>query len=403
VKKLIQSIVMLAMLMMLVTPVLGINQTSPTGKLVYIAEQYPPFNFQENGKLKGISIDLLEKMLNRMDSKLNRSDIKFMPWSQGYRTALTENNTVFISMARLPEWESSFKWVGPICPTQTVVFAMQDRTVRISSLADLNKYKIGVVRGSAEQYLLTRVGVNVKNVVPEEDGETIVKMLKSGDMNIDAWANAELPGIWLMNRSGIMTKDYNTVYNLGDEAEIYYAFNKETPDSLIQAFQRSLNLTKQEKSADGTSDYDKILYKNLPVRYVNEDEPIIRLVNEASLNIEKDAPGTLRKIAAGMDPYKERDNPELYIYVYDTNVTFVAHADNPTLNGFNFKGKADVSGKKFADETVAGAIKYGTGWVDYIWTNPAKSGLYYKTAYYRLTRGSDGKQYIVCAGKYRTR
>jgi polar amino acid transport system substrate-binding protein len=399
-KNLIPSIVILAML---ITPALGINQTSPTGKLVYVAEQYPPFNFQENGKLKGISIDLLEKVLDRIDSKLNRSDIKLLPWSQAYQTTLKDRNAVFISMTRSPEWDSLFKWVGPISPTQTVVFAMQDRAVRINSLADFNKYKIGVVRGSAEQLFLARVGVNSKNVVPVEDQDTIIKMLKSGDITIDAWANSEQPGIWLMNRSGIMTKDYDTVYDLGDESEIYYAFNKETPDSLIQAFQRALNLTKQEKSADGTSDYDKILYKNLPVRYVNEDDPVIRLVNKASLDIEKDAPGTLRNISAGEPPYKDKFNPELYVYVYDTNVTFVAHADNPTLNGFNFKGKADVSGKKFADETVAGAIKNGTGWLDYIWTNPAKSGLYYKTAYYRLTRGSDGKQYIVCAGKYKAR
>jgi len=393
------SIVVLAMLS---TPALGLNQTSPMGKLVYIIDQYPPFNFQEDGKFKGISIDLLEKMLNRMDSNLNRSSIQLLPWSQGYQTALKERNTVFLSVARLPEWDSLFKWVGPISPTKTVVFAMKDRPVRITSSRDANKYKIGVVHNSAEQLLLTRVGVNAKNVVQEEDDNIIIKMLRSGSPDIDAWARAELPGIWQLNKSGIISKDYEIVYELGDEVELYYAFNKETPDSLVQEFQGALNLTKQEKSADGTSDYDKILYRNLPIRYVNEDEPIIRLVNKASLDIEKDAPGTLMKIRAGEHPYKDK-NTLTYIYVYDTNVTFVAHADNPTLNGFNFKGMADVTGKKFADETVAGAIKNGTGWVDYIWTNPAKSGLYYKTAYYRLTVGSDGKQYIVCAGKYRSK
>ncbi len=401
--KLIPGIMILAML---IAPALGLNHNSSIGKLSYITEQYPPFNFQENGIMNGISIDLLEKILNKMHSDLNQSDIKLLPWYQGYQDALKERNVVFFSVARLPELESSFKWVGPISPTQTVVFAMRDRPIKINSPADMNKYKVGVVRGSAEQLLLTRIGVNAKNLVQEDDADTIIKMLKNGSIDIDAWAYAELPGIWLINRSGIIPRDYDIVYDLKDEVELYYAFNKETPDSVVQAFHLALNRIKQEKGVEGTSDYDKILYKYIPVRYINQnitDEQVMRLVNKASSDIEKDAAGTLEKISAQEHPYKDKDNPELYVYVYDTNVTFVAHADNPALNGFNFKGKVDVSGKKFADETVAAALKNGTGWVDYIWTNPAKSGLYYKTAYYKLAKGSDGRQYIVCAGKYKSR
>ncbi len=401
--KLVPGIVMLAVLTM---PALCLNQTSSTDKLVYMTDEYPPFNFQEDGGLKGISIDLLEKMLNRMNSDLNRSDIELLSWYQGYQAAMEENNSVFFSVPRLPGWEALFKWVGPISPTQTVVFAMEERAVRVSSPAEMNKYKIGVVRGSAEQQLLTSIGVNAKSLVLEDDADTIIKKLKSGSIDIDAFAYSELPGIWLINKSGIIPKDYDIVYDLKDEVELYYAFNKETPDSVVSAFQCALDQTKQEKGLEGTSDYDKILYKYLPVRYINQnvtDEQVVLLVNRASSDIEKDAKGTLEKISAGEHPYKDKDNPELYVYVYDTNVTFVAHADNPTLNGFDFKGKTDASGKKFADDTVRAAEENGNGWVDYIWTNPAKSGLYYKTAYYKLTKGSDGQQYIVCAGKYKAK
>lgn len=401
--KLIPSFIMLAVLSM---PALCLNQTASTGKLVYMTDEHPPFNFQEKGELNGISVDLLEKMLNRMDLDLNRSDIELLSWYQGYQTAMEENNSVFFSVPRLPGWEALFKWVGPISPTQTVVFAMEERAVRISSPAEMNKYKIGVVRSSAEQQLLTSLGVNERSLVQEDDADTIIKKLKSGSIDIDAFAYSELPGIWLINKSGIIPKDYDIVYDLKDEVELYYAFNKETPDSVVLAFQSALNQTKQEKGLVGTSDYDKILYKYLPVRYINQnvtDEQVVLLVNRASGDIEKDAKGTLEKISAGEHPYKDKDNPELYVYVYDTNVTFVAHADNPTLNGFDFKGKTDASGKKFADDTVRAALENGSGWVDYIWTNPAKSGLYYKTAYYKLTIGSDGKQYIVCAGKYKAK
>lgn len=396
----------IAVLTMLIVPALALNQTSQISNLVYLTDQYPPFSFQENCKLKGISVDLMDKMLNKMNFKLNNSNIELLPWSQGYQTALKEKDTVYFPIAQMPEWRPSFKWVGPISPTQTVIFAMQERQVRINDIKDINKYKIGVVRGSVEQSLLTKIGVNPKNLVQEGDADTIIKLLKSDSIDIDAWAYAEQPGIWLINRSGIIPDDYDIVYDIGDQVELFYAFNKDTSDSLVWAFQNALNQTKQEKGVEGTSDYDKILYKYLPVRCIDQnitDEQVVMLVNRTSSDIENDASGTLKKISLKEHPYKDKNNPELYVYVYDTNVTFIAHADNPMLNGFNFKGKADVAGKKFADETVAGAIKNGTGWVDYVWTNPAKSGLYYKTAYYKLTRGSDGKQYIVCAGKYKAR
>lgn len=401
--RIVPGIVMLAML---IAPALCTNQTPSPGKLVYMTDEYPPFNFKEDGNLKGISVDLLEKMLNHLDYDLNRSEIELLPWYQGYQTAIEENNSVFFSVPRLPGWEAVFKWVGPISPTQTVVFAMDERAVKIRSPAEMNKYRIGAVRSSAEQQLLTSLGLNPKNLILEDDADTIIRKLKSGSIDIDAFAYSELPGIWLINRSGIISKEYDIVYDLRDEVELYYAFNKETPDSIILAFQHALDQTKQEKGIEGTGDYDKILYKYLPVRYINQnvtDEQVVLLVNKASEDIEKDAPGTLKKISAGEAPYKDKDHPELYVYVYDTNVTFIAHADNPTLNGFDFKGKTDASGKKFADETVKAALENGTGWEDYIWTNPAKSGLYYKTAYYKLTRGSDGNQYIVCAGKYKAK
>lgn len=401
--KMIPGIIILAVLTM---PALCLNQISPSSDLVYITDEYPPFNFEEDGKLKGISVDLMEKMLSHIDSDLNRSNIELLPWYQGYQATIEDKNSVFFSVPRLPGWEALFKWAGPISPIQTVVFAMDERAVKINSPAEMNRYRIGVVRGSAEQQLLTSLGVNTKNLVLEDDADTIVRKLKSGSIDIDAFAYSEIPGIWLINKSGIIPKDYDIVYDLKDEVELYYAFNKEIPDSVVSAFQRAMDQTKQEKGLEGISDYDKILYKYLPVRYINQnvtDEQVVSLVNKASEDIEKDAPGTIEKISAGENPYKDKDNPELYVYVYDTNVTFVAHADNPTLNGFDFKGKTDASGKKFADDTVRAAIENGNGWVDYIWTNPAKSGLYYKTAYYKLTRGSDGVQYIVCAGKYKAK
>jgi polar amino acid transport system substrate-binding protein len=82
-------------------------------------------------------------------------------------------------------------------------------------------------------------------------------------------------------------------------------------------------------------------------------------------------------------------------------VTIVADGGNAAYKGLNMSGKTDVAGTPFRDQIVAGALRQGTGWVEYVFMNPAESGLFEKTAYYTLVKGSDGEMYVVCSGTYK--
>jgi polar amino acid transport system substrate-binding protein len=82
--------------------------------ITYLTEQYPPYNFQKDGKLQGTSVDLLEMVWERMGENLNKSAISILPWTEGYQRTLNENNTVLFTTARLKQREQLFKWAGPI-------------------------------------------------------------------------------------------------------------------------------------------------------------------------------------------------------------------------------------------------------------------------------------------------
>ena len=66
--------------MIVVVNVLLANNLS---KVKIFTENYPPYNMEVNGKLKGISVDILKAMLNQMDLKLTKNDIKLKPWATG--------------------------------------------------------------------------------------------------------------------------------------------------------------------------------------------------------------------------------------------------------------------------------------------------------------------------------
>lgn len=128
-------------------------------------------------------------------------------------------------------------------------------------------------------------------------------------------------------------------------------------------------------------------------------EKVTQLVETTVTDLAADAPGTIAKINKGEHPYKDKDNPAAYVFVYDTEVNMVAHPQ-AGLVGRNFKGKPDVRGKKFRDEIVEKATSAGSGWVEYAYTQPGETGVHPKTTYCKMVKGNDGKAYVVCAGMY---
>ena len=128
-------------------------------------------------------------------------------------------------------------------------------------------------------------------------------------------------------------------------------------------------------------------------------EEVTALVEQTKEAFEKNAFQTMAKINIGEHPYKDLDNPSLYVFVLDTDLNLVAHFKTPIV-GRNQKGKPDAKGKMFRDEILAKALKDGSGWVDYYFENPKTKKLAHKNSFVKLVKGSNGVDYIIGCGKY---
>lgn len=89
-RKYILSIIAFMALLHVAEGIDASDQVSSAKDLSYITEQFPPYNFRDDGNLKGISIDLLEAVWQRMGVNLNRSVIQVLPWTEGYKRTLNE-------------------------------------------------------------------------------------------------------------------------------------------------------------------------------------------------------------------------------------------------------------------------------------------------------------------------
>lgn len=90
------------------------TSSSDISKISFYTEEYPPFNFSENGKDKGILVDFLLDVLKNSNATISREDIKIVPWAFGYRHTEKQKNVCLFGMARTANRENLFKWVGPI-------------------------------------------------------------------------------------------------------------------------------------------------------------------------------------------------------------------------------------------------------------------------------------------------
>ncbi|HYD96358.1 MAG TPA: transporter substrate-binding domain-containing protein [Noviherbaspirillum sp.] len=212
--------------------------------LTFITEDYPPFNFERDGKRQGIAVDLLADMLANAGAKKTRADIKVWPWARGYETALREKNVVLFSTTRTAEREHLFKWVGPIMPSRIVLVARKQSGIRLKSVDDINNspYKVGVVREDIGGQLLARLGLSRDRTVQANSGVSLAKMLHAG--RVDLWAYGAEVIMWNMKELGHPASDYEEVLTLTESQQYYFAVNKDTDDRLVAKLQAALDQVK---------------------------------------------------------------------------------------------------------------------------------------------------------------
>ncbi|RTZ16778.1 transporter substrate-binding domain-containing protein [Vibrio aquaticus] len=226
-------------------------------ELTYLTEQYPPYNFEEEGSLQGIAVDVLTAVGEQVQSTISRDKIQVQPWPRAYRSALIKTNTVLFSTTRTQLREHIFQWAGPITSTRIVVLAKKSQQIQIEHSMALAQYRIGVIRDDVGEQLLLELGVPRDSMVESSVPETLAnQMIKD---RIDLWAYEENVAKWWLKKAGQNTDDYEVVYVL-NEGELYFAFNLEVDSRLVGEFQRALDELKVTE--DGTaSPFERIISK----------------------------------------------------------------------------------------------------------------------------------------------
>jgi len=204
-----------------------------------LSEEFAPVNFSENGVGKGLSVEIVREIQQRLGGP---AEIEFMPWSRAYREAQGREPVALFAMARTPAREKLFKWAGPIVTFYSSIYAPNGDGVRLRSLNDAKKVKaVLVVRDWYTGEQLSTQGF--KNLVPVSDPVQGIKMLQARRAPLFATERITMPQI--MAQAGVPADAFEVVYSFAS-SEGYIAFSLATPDATVKAWQQQLDAMKQD-------------------------------------------------------------------------------------------------------------------------------------------------------------
>lgn len=206
-----------------------------------MTEDFPPFNYKQDGKAAGKAVDLLIKASQAAGAPITREKIDVITWARGYKMAQEGPNAMLFSMTRTEAREDLFKWAGPIAQNRVVVWAK--KSSNIGQIADMSKSteKVGVVRDTVGDQLVVGAGVADNMIIRNSKPDSMAQMLINGRVKL--WAYSETSGAQTLVEAGENIDDYEVV-NVLKSKDLYFAFSKDVDDSVIELLQKGIDMAK---------------------------------------------------------------------------------------------------------------------------------------------------------------
>lgn len=205
-----------------------------------LTENFPPFSFTGvDGTIEGTSTNTVRLILGKLGLA---SNITLMNWPSAYEMALAEPNTALYSMARSPQREHLFKWVGPIGTYEKTLYAKAGSGMQVASLgAAKNAQSICVVQYDDREQLLS--GLGFSNLVMKGSDTECMQALAAGEVELWLGSSDNMP--YVGAEIGMLKTAVTPVLEV-ERSEIYIAFSNSTSDKIVAEWQSALDSLKRD-------------------------------------------------------------------------------------------------------------------------------------------------------------
>jgi polar amino acid transport system substrate-binding protein len=205
-------------------PILGTAQT------VHVVTENSAWVHQLDGKAAGPATEVTEKALQLAGLKDYR--INVYPWARSYEMAQTEPNVLIYMLARTPERESMFQWVGEYTQIRYALYKLRARAdVNGSTLAAARNQVVGVMREDLRHQYLRKQGFT--RLVLSSGGSENFSQLVNGQVDLIPLSEAGAANYCREFKVDCGTLEKQVALeevNVG----LYLAYSKGTPPELVK-------------------------------------------------------------------------------------------------------------------------------------------------------------------------
>lgn len=210
---------------------------SSNPNIKWYTEDYPPFNYQQTGEIKGIAVDILKKAYSELNWPLNTDDISIMPWTRAYYTLKSDANACLFSMTFTKERAKNFNFIGTVMPNTVAIIGHQDSSINEIQLRTDFNLRYGVVKNDIGHQTLMEYGIPDNQFVFLKTGFELVKMLEH--KRVDLIAYGDVIARYQLERANISPNKFKIVKPLL-KSLLGYACNKSVPSDVIQTLNTSI-------------------------------------------------------------------------------------------------------------------------------------------------------------------
>jgi polar amino acid transport system substrate-binding protein len=219
------------------------SSSAATPVLRGLTESLPPLNYLGDAGPAGFSVELLRLMAREAQLRV---DVEVQPWVRAVRAATEMRESVLFSLARLPERETQYQWVGPISERRIVIYRLSKRSDLVfSGLNQLQGSRLGVVRESAAGKQLLALGLKPEEDIEwaQDDASNLRKLLAS---RMEYLVMLDWAAAWQLRQHKLPYSSLTQVHELDTRLAYWYGLHPNCDPLIRQRLQAALDTLKRD-------------------------------------------------------------------------------------------------------------------------------------------------------------
>jgi len=222
--------------------------------LKIIAEEYPPYSYRIDGVERGIFVDLVQLIQEKLGD--TPSEIKFYPWARGYRMLQAGEVDILLPMSMTAERSTMFKFVGPVFWDDIYFYRKKGSKVNVFNFGDAKEVgKIAVTRDDISHHVLASMGYH--NLDYSSGLEFDFMKLLHGRADLVPMGRRVIS--YFFKRTHAL--DFKEIERVGPPVYFlssYIAFSRQISDTVIKKWQAAFDELREN------GEFQKILDKYFP-------------------------------------------------------------------------------------------------------------------------------------------